>query len=188
MLHQIKTEVQGQRGRSHGLRLRALHRFPHAPVELIQESLAAQIAAHDTGLLACEPVIERKLVDEIMRRLSVYWREHEARTRTKGASGTDRLLFAYAAAHAIIIENGECEYGNVVLVSRDFTHVFRMYRSREELLRPVCRKLHLLMPRNFIFRPTFQDIRPSNAGARVGMPLSRLELCFEKPLFNRRQC
>jgi hypothetical protein len=78
-----------------------------------------------------------------------------------GESVTDKLLFATAAANAIMIENGATQYGTVVLVSRDFNHVYRMYRKREELLRPICKKNHLLYPRNFLFHPTFQDIRSS---------------------------
>lgn len=86
-----------------------------------------------------------------------------------------------------MLENSYADYGNVVLVSRDFTHVFRMFRAREELLRPVCRKFHLLQPRNFLFKPTFQDIQPSNVGSRPGMAPSRLEICFEKPIIVSRR-
>ncbi len=72
VLDQIKTEVQGQRGRANGLHLRASQRFPFAPSELVQASLAFQIEVHDIGLQSLRPLLERRLVDEIMRRLAVF--------------------------------------------------------------------------------------------------------------------
>lgn len=173
VLDQIKSEVQGQRGRTNGLRLRASKRFPHAPTSLVQNSLTFQMAAHDVGLAAKKPMEEQSLVHAIMRRLSGYWRELDARHGNFGASVTDKLLFATAAANAIRIENGAESYGNVVLVSRDFNHVYRMYRSRDEILQPLCKKMRLLMPRNFLFRPTFQDIESAKMNQpRVAVPLA----------------
>jgi hypothetical protein len=173
VLPQIRSEVQGQRGRTHGLRLRASRRFPHAPTNLVQNSLSFQLAAHDVGLAARAPNEEHVLVQAIMKRLSAYWREMDARHGQFGASVTDKLLFATAAANAIRIENGSESYGTVALVSRDFNHVYRMYRSREEILRPVCKKMRLLMPSNFIFRPTFQDIESAKTNQpRVAVPLA----------------
>lgn len=159
VLDQIKSEVQGQKGRTKGLRGRADQRFPFAPTDLVRKSLSFQMAAHDHGLAAQQPKVERELISDIMRRLSVFWGEERARFGEQKESVTDKLLFATAAANAIMIENGAANYGTVVLVSRDFNHVYRMYRRREELLRPVCKKNRLLFPRNFLFHPTFQDIQ-----------------------------
>jgi len=157
----IKMEVQGQKGRTQGLRGRADQRFPFAPPDLVRKSLSFQMAAHDHGLAAQQPKVERALISDIMQRLGGFWNDERARFGEQGESVTDKLLFATAAANAIMIENGADKYGTVVLVSRDFNHVFRMYRKREELLRPICKKNKLLFPRNFLFHPTFQDIRSS---------------------------
>ena len=159
VLDQIKTEVQGQKGRTQGLRGRADQRFPFAPPDLVRKSLSFQMAAHDHGLAAQQPQVERQLVVDIMHRLGSFWHDERARFGEQGESVNDKLLFATAAANAIMIENGAANYGIVVLVSRDFNHVFRMYRKREELLRPICKKNKFLFPRNFLFHPTFQDIR-----------------------------
>lgn len=152
----IKQELKGQRGRTNGLSLRAAQRFPFAPSELVQKTLSFQMAVHDDALRAALPQTEKKVLDEIMRRVNTFWHEHQARNGRTDVSYADKLLFATAAANAIMIENGAQQYGNVVLVSRDFNHVFRMYHHREDLLRPVCKRLKLLYPRNFVFRPSFQ--------------------------------
>jgi hypothetical protein len=154
----IKQEVMGQRGRTNGLAMRAAQRFPFAPSDLVQKSLSFQMAVHDHALAAHKPEVEKKLVDAIMKRVNTFWRSHEARHGKVQVSLADKLLFSTAAANAIMIENGSQAYGDVVLVSRDFNHVFRMYHYREDLLRPVCKKMRLLYPRNFLFKPTFQSL------------------------------
>lgn len=156
VIEQIKNEVRGQKGRTNGLAMRAAQRFPFAPPELIKKSLSFQMAVHDHALAAARPNVERHVLEYIMKRVNVFWSEHQARFGRTEVSYADKMLFATAAANAIMIENGAQEYGNVVLVSRDIHHVFRMYSHREELLRPVCKKLKLLYPRNFVFRPSFQ--------------------------------
>jgi hypothetical protein len=155
----IKQEILGQKGRTNGLSLRAEQRFPFAPKELVQRSLAFQMAVHDHALAANKPVVERYVLDAVMKRIHTFWRSHEARYGDTAISLTDKLLFATAATNAIMIENGSQPYGDVVLVSRDFNHVYRMYHYREDLLRPVCKKLKLLYPRNFLFKPTFQELQ-----------------------------
>lgn len=153
----VKQEVMGQKGRTNGLALRAAQRFPFAPADLVQRCLSFQMAVHDHALAAQRPLVERTVLDAVLKRINVFWRDQEARYGQLKASFTDKLLFATAATNAIMIENGTDAYGDVVLVSRDFNHVFRMYHYREDLLRPVCKKLKLLYPRNFVFRPTFQE-------------------------------
>ena len=155
----IKAEVKGQRGRTNGLALRAAERFPFAPRELIQKCLTFQMAVHDDALSAGQqPHVEKRLLDELLRRVHAFWRDHEAKYGKEQVSLADKLLFATAAANAIMIENGTQEYGNVVLVSRDLHHVYRMYHHREDILRPVCKRMKLLYPRNFLFRPTFHTV------------------------------
>jgi hypothetical protein len=161
VLDPVKTEVQGQLGRTKGLLQRAHQRFSFAPTDLVRKSLSFQMAAHDHGLAGHAPRVERELIGDIMSRLNGFWNEERARFGEQGESVTDKLLFATAAANAILVENGAQNYGTVVLVSRDFNHVYRMYRKREELLRPLCKKNRLLYPRNFLFHPTFQDIKTS---------------------------
>lgn len=157
IIEPIKQEIKGQRGRANGLSLRAAQRFPFAPSELVQKSLSFQMAAHDHALAAEQPVIEKDILQAVMKRLHIFWREQQVKQPEHGAvSYNDKLLFATAAANAIMIENGSEAYGNVVLVSRDFNHLYRMYRSREEILRPVCKQLRTLYPRNFLFKPSFQ--------------------------------
>lgn len=165
----IKHEVQGQKGRTNGLSLRAAERFPFAPSDLVRKSLSFQMAVHDTALAAEKPQVERRILDELMKRIGVFWREDEARHGRSYVSFADRLLFATAASNAIMIENGYQEYGSVVLVSRDLHHVFRMYHYREELIRPVCKKLKLLFPRNFLFRPAFQDYTHTGENYKKGV-------------------
>jgi hypothetical protein len=154
----IKQEVKGQKGRTNGLALRAAQRFPFAPSDLVQKSLAFQMAVHDHALAAQKPKTERHVLDQLMKRLHTFWREQDARFGKHQVSFADKLLFATAASNAVMIENGSEAYGDVVLVSRDFNHVFKMYHYREDLLRPVCKKLKLLYPRNFLFKPTFQSV------------------------------
>lgn len=157
VIDQIKQEVKGQKGRTNGLALRAAERFPFAPSELVQKCLTFQMAIHDHALAARPPEVEREIVTEILRRINSFWRDNDARFGRTEVSLTDKLLFATAAANAMMIENGSASYGNVVLVSRDLHHVYRMYHHREDILRPVCKRMRLLYPRNFIFRPTFQQ-------------------------------
>ena len=154
----IKQEVKGQKGRTNGLALRAAQRFPFAPSDLVQKCLSFQMAVHDHALAAHKPVVEKKIVDALMKRINTFWRNSDVRFGKTPISFTDKLLFATAATNAIMIENGSQPYGNVVLVSRDFNHVFKMYHYREDLLRPVCNKYKLLYPRNFLFKPTFQAV------------------------------
>jgi len=156
VIEPIKQEVKGQRGRVNGLALRAAQRFPFAPSELVQKCLSFQMAIHDHALAAKTPQTEQKLLESVMKRVNIFWHEYQAAYGKTPVSYADKLLFSTAATNAIMIENGAGSYGNVVLVSRDFNHVFRMYHHREELLKPVCSKLKLLYPRNFMFRPTFQ--------------------------------
>ncbi len=158
VIESIKQEVRGQRGRTNGLAQRAAQRFPFAPTHLVQQCLTFQMAVHDGALAAQQPRVERELVDAIMKRINVWWREQEARYGRLQVSLADKQLFATAAANAIMIENGTDAYGDVVLVSRDFNHVFRMYHYREDILRPVCNKMKLLYPRNFVFRPSFHTV------------------------------
>jgi hypothetical protein len=158
VINPIKQEVMGQKGRTNGLALRAEQRFPFAPTELIKRCLSFQMAVHDHALAAQQPAVERAILDAVMKRVNSYWRNLDARHGKFDVSLADKLLFATAATNAIMIENGQERYGDVVLVSRDFNHVFRMYHYREELLYPVCKKLRLLYPRNFLFKPTFQNL------------------------------
>jgi hypothetical protein len=155
----IKQEVMGQKGRTNGLALRAEKRFPFAPSDLVKRCLSFQMAVHDHALQAHQPAVEKKLMDALMNRINTFWREQNARYGHMEVSYADKVLFATAAANAIMIENGDDAYGDVVLVSRDFNHVFRMYQCREDIVRPVCKKHKLLYPRNFVFRPTFQEMR-----------------------------
>ncbi len=159
LIEPIKQEIKGQKGRTNGLALRAAERFPFAPSELVQKCLSFQMAVHDHALQANKPDVEKQLADEILRRVQIFWRDFEARHGKQDVSFTDKLLFATAAANAIMIENGDVAYGNVVLVSRDLHHVYRMYHHREDMLRPVCKRMKLLYPRNFIFRPSFHESR-----------------------------
>jgi hypothetical protein len=158
IIEPIKQEIRGQRGRTNGLAMRAAERFPFAPRELVQKSLSFQMAVHDHALSAHQPTVEKPLVDELLRRVHNFWRDYDAHYGRQEVSLADKLLFATAAANAIMIENGAQAYGNVVLVSRDLQHVYRMYHHREELLRPVCKRMRLLYPRNFLFRPTLQTV------------------------------
>ncbi len=153
----IKQEVKGQKGRTNGLALRAAQRFPFAPADLVQRCLSFQMAVHDHALAAQQPRVEAQILDALMKRINLFWRDQDIRHGKIPVSYTDKMLFATAAANAIMIENGNEAYGDVVLVSRDFNHVFKMYHYREDLMRPVCNKLRLLYPRNFLFRPTFQE-------------------------------
>lgn len=159
VIDSIKDEVRGQRGRTNGLALRAEQRFPFAPSDLVRRCLSFQMAVHDHALAAHTPQIERTLLEQLMKRINAWWREEHARGRKSEVSLTDKQLFAAAAANAIMLENGAQPYGDVVLISRDFNHVFRMYHYREELLRPVCQRLRLLYPHNFVFRSCFRQVR-----------------------------
>jgi hypothetical protein len=158
MVDPIKQEVRGQRGRTNGLSLRAAQRFPFAPSDLVQRCLTFQMAVHDHALNAAQPHVEKRVLEALMKRINIFWSEQQAKHGRIEVSYADKVLFATAAANAILLENSDEPYGDVVLVSRDFNHVFRMYHYRDDIVRPVCKRLKLLYPRNFVFRPAFQTV------------------------------